>query len=471
VTTDAKKPTRENGSLNQTYQMCSKFKPVLTRSQIATTMAKSTNVSESMPDMTNQINLAKESNHKYVYYKSIFCNSSVKPRKFKRDREPSRISLKFYSKTLLKKKRGDKCVRRIIQNCPKTSFLNSIVKNKNLLRQKLAKQERAFPENKYSFSTRSHLKLHAKCKQHTCCFIQRKLYLSGDVELNPGPLTENNQNKQLVLSSMQLLTNRLNQYNLQPLDVGGQGDCFFRSVSHQLHSNPNCHLHIRALAIQYLQEHPERFIESNIERSWQQYLNNMSQQGTWADHIIIQAVADALHLRINIIETSHGFTETTVVEGTHFDNHPLRNIYIGHLGELHYVSTVIVINNGSSSENVTSSKNISSFPVCANNNATQNEAASCQSTEITHERKEKRNIYMKEYMRKRRLLNKKVKTPAERNAQKRYCEKNKDKIRDINKKASLKRTLNQPEHFQQIKKRYVEKKTRKRYKKTIKKLL
>ena len=32
----------------------------------------------------------------------------------------------------------------------------------------------------------------------------------------------------------------------------------------------------------------EQFIESNIEHSWQDYLERMSNQGTWADAIIIQ---------------------------------------------------------------------------------------------------------------------------------------------------------------------------------------
>ena len=31
-----------------------------------------------------------------------------------------------------------------------------------------------------------------------------------------------------------LLKNRLNQFRLQPLDVGGLGDCFFRAVSHHM---------------------------------------------------------------------------------------------------------------------------------------------------------------------------------------------------------------------------------------------
>lgn len=74
---------------------------------------------------------------------------------------------------------------------------------------------------------------------------------------------------------------RLLRYRLKPLDVGGGGDCFFKSVSHQLYGDSSHHLEIRATGIQYLRENPERSIESNVETSWLHYLTNMSLQGTY----------------------------------------------------------------------------------------------------------------------------------------------------------------------------------------------
>ena len=62
---------------------------------------------------------------------------------------------------------------------------------------------------------------------------------------------------------MLMLAFRLARLGLRPLDVGGAGDCFFRAVS-----------------IEHLRYHPESFVESNIEYSWLEYLNNMSRQGT-----------------------------------------------------------------------------------------------------------------------------------------------------------------------------------------------
>ena len=95
--------------------------------------------------------------------------------------------------------------------------------------------------------------------------------LSGDVELNPGPRITCNLNGEVLLpfnDPQFVFKYRLLRYRLRPLDVGGGGDCFFKAVSHQLYGDPSHHLEIRAAGVRYLNEHPERFIESNTQVSW-----------------------------------------------------------------------------------------------------------------------------------------------------------------------------------------------------------
>ena len=157
---------------------------------------------------------------------------------------------------------------------------------------------------------------------------EKKILLSGDIELNPGPA-----------ETPILLNICLIRLGLIPLDVGGSGDCFFRSVSHQLYGNCSHHLDIRTAGVEYLRANPERFIESFIGSSWLQYLSSMSMAQTWADNIIIQAVADAMNLNIHIIESSENSAEITVICGASSLSHE-RSIYVGHIGELHYVSTL-----------------------------------------------------------------------------------------------------------------------------------
>jgi len=171
-------------------------------------------------------------------------------------------------------------------------------------------------------------------------FFSRIISLSGDVESNPGPENDYIQSVPSLSPTdpVCLLEFRLSQLGRAAIDVGGGGDCFFRAVSHQLYGNPNSHFYVRSVGIQYLVNHPDQFIESNTEHSWQGYLERMSCQGTWADAIIIQAVANCLNLSIHIAESNPTLSPVTVVEPVNVTS--ALNIYIGHIGEFHYVSTV-----------------------------------------------------------------------------------------------------------------------------------
>ena len=223
---------------------------------------------------------------------------------------------------------------------------------------------------------------------------QRALMLSGDIELNPGPVQNNSPTR---LSSNVVLQQRLRRFQLRPFDVGGDGDCFFRAVSHQLYGNPERHFEVRAAGIAYMRDNPERFIESNTENSWLEYLNNMSMQGTWGDAIIIQAVADQLKLKITIAETHEGFREYSIIQPVS-SIQQLTHVYLGHIDEYHYVSTLpctsmsgfVEINPEQSTQ---SSRPKQIRTQYLNKYMKQKRANETQSPEA----KEKRRVYAKQY--------------------------------------------------------------------------
>ena len=84
--------------------------------------------------------------------------------------------------------------------------------------------------------------------------------LSKVVEKNPGPTQYNTDHHEVIIrpfmqnhsstamqltspiSSENLMQSRLGEHGLQSIDIGGAGDCFFRSVSHQLFGNSNHHM-------------------------------------------------------------------------------------------------------------------------------------------------------------------------------------------------------------------------------------
>ena len=66
----------------------------------------------------------------------------------------------------------------------------------------------------------------------------------------------------------------------------------------------------------------------------------MSLQGTWADALIIQVVADTLNVTIHIKKSNEGFAPLTVVVPIHRGNNT-STINIGHVDEFHCVNYTI----------------------------------------------------------------------------------------------------------------------------------
>ena len=219
-----------------------------------------------------------------------------------------------------------------------------------------------------------------KCnkQQENYCVSRSKICTSGDIELNPGPV-----NGYLLLQS------RLAQRGLSILDVGGAGDCFFRAVSHQLYGEASYHMNIRSVGVEYMRANPDRFIESIAEYSWARYLSNMSLQGTWAEALVIQAVADAYYLTINIVESNQGFASHTAINPVAIQGHEPTVINIGHVDEVHYVSTIPY--NDEMGET-----NLSCSNQCAQ--VTENETVAV----VNNLCKEDRRAYKREWIRKKR---------------------------------------------------------------------
>ena len=107
----------------------------------------------------------------------------------------------------------------------------------------------------------------------------------------------------------------------------------------ELYGEPSYNMNVRSTGVLYMRNNPERFIKSSADQSWLRYLAYMSQQGVWADAIVIQAVADALNLTIHIIESNPGFALVTYISPVSSGT-DTTVITIGHLDEVHYASIV-----------------------------------------------------------------------------------------------------------------------------------
>lgn len=160
------------------------------------------------------------------------------------------------------------------------------------------------------------------CKvEHTERFCPSKemLIMSGDIELNPGPKQIENTRK----SPLQTLQVRLAEYGLRYLNCGGEGDCFFRVISTKLYGSPDNHMIMSHSGVSFSMNKPQRFIESNKDLPWASYLSSMSSQGTWADHLIIEAVAGAMNLIMQTIESNETFSPVTIVRPLNNQGNPI----------------------------------------------------------------------------------------------------------------------------------------------------
>lgn len=112
------------------------------------------------------------------------------------------------------------------------------------------------------------------------------------------------------------------------------------------------HLQIREAGVRYLMKNSERFNESNVEASWLRYLASMSRQETWANHIIIQEVAEVMNLKIHHIESDNNSRDMTLVEPFCIVQYKIltRPVYMGHIGQIHYVSTYSALCEGNSNQ-------------------------------------------------------------------------------------------------------------------------
>ena len=266
------------------------------------------------------------------------------------DREPSRISLTKILRLMKCRELRKKDKKLFTKSFPLSSVLHNIASNYKQWNIRYIQRLDCFYSSYFTKIKKSTVAVYNES--------EKNILLSGDVESNPGPVTNVSTLSQATTNDRSdfLLNYRLLRHGLNQLDVEGGGDCIFKSVSHQLYGDSHQlygdshhHLEIRSAGIQYMRDNPERFIESVLDSSWSQYISNMSQPGTWADHIIIQAVADSMNLQIHIIESNPNFTEMTLVEATSLTQNP-RCIYIGHIDELHYISTFPALSESSTNQ-------------------------------------------------------------------------------------------------------------------------
>lgn len=128
-------------------------------------------------------------------------------------------------------------------------------------------------------------------------------------------------------------------------DVRGDGNCFFHAVADQLTKTiykALTHLDLREYAIRYIQQHQEDFepffandtiVEGFVYLSFEDYLEQMKKPNHFAEGLVIQALACALNIKINIFD-KEGHLKASLTPPT---TQPKLEINLLHRG-MHYLS-------------------------------------------------------------------------------------------------------------------------------------
>ncbi|CAF4974012.1 unnamed protein product, partial [Rotaria sp. Silwood1] len=100
------------------------------------------------------------------------------------------------------------------------------------------------------------------------------------------------------------LTEQLRGLNLRTITIVGDGNCFFRAISHQLFDTQAYHRRFRSDAITYITRNSAafEFFVSGEDDTIYDYIHRMKRNYTYADHLIIMATASILNQNIIIHE-------------------------------------------------------------------------------------------------------------------------------------------------------------------------
>ncbi|XP_078572724.1 uncharacterized protein LOC144859718 [Branchiostoma floridae x Branchiostoma japonicum] len=130
-------------------------------------------------------------------------------------------------------------------------------------------------------------------------------------------------------------------------EVPKDGNCMFHAVADQLFRTEGrqiSHGDLRKQVVDYLRGCPYNVNGDHLsdfvpDQNWVRYLDTMSRDGTWGDHIVLQAMADMFGHDVSIVssvEAENYVTILTPSTGTVSRKEP--PLLLGHYAENHYAS-------------------------------------------------------------------------------------------------------------------------------------
>ena len=208
---------------------------------------------------------------------------------------------------------------------------------RNVARESLLNEERKLDTyvKKDNFEENDELVVNGKILTNTHKNDQKKSAAKYNKTKN-NMVKKKKEDKQEPLSSY--LQNQLEKRNLKIVDVRGDGNCFFRAITHQLCYNESHHEQTRQPVVKEVIENSEKY-KNFITEGLDEYVSSLSTNRERANNTAVQATANALGISIEIINDSERIPSYTVIPCEVESNVRHQHVVLGYISNIHYVTT------------------------------------------------------------------------------------------------------------------------------------
>ncbi|CAM9737471.1 unnamed protein product, partial [Sphacelaria rigidula] len=105
-----------------------------------------------------------------------------------------------------------------------------------------------------------------------------------------------------ICSSDSAFREAMRRKGLSVVDVEPDGNCLFRSVSHQIYGDVDRHVQVRKACVDHMQKHKSRF-GMFVPEDFRDYLYKIRQPGVWGDDLEIRALEEMFDRPIEIFSS------------------------------------------------------------------------------------------------------------------------------------------------------------------------
>ena len=110
-------------------------------------------------------------------------------------------------------------------------------------------------------------------------------------------------------------------YNLQPVPIDADGNCFFGALSHQMYGTEKYHLQVRQQAIDVMRNNIGDYMNfMEDDEDIIKYIDRQQKEATWATDAIIQATVRALRVDLFIILLQEDHVTTDIEPQSGYPN-------------------------------------------------------------------------------------------------------------------------------------------------------